>query len=178
MDDIKSYLQYLFTRLFVALFFVILGIRIIESIFGPITFYLSYYTLQYYNPILISSTEFIINEIKLKFIPACIASGAYLLLIILTLMTEMEFRKALKTIAQGFLIILIANLIRIDLLVILLVNNYSDLFNTLHLLIWKTLSTLFVVLLWIILTKINKIENIPIYSDYKKILGIIKEAKR
>ncbi|MEK6952555.1 MAG: pacearchaeosortase [Nanoarchaeota archaeon] len=178
MDNIKPYLQYLFTRLFIALFFVILGVRIIESIFGPITFYLSYYTLKYYNPVLISSTSFIINDIKLNFIPACIASGAYLLLIILTLTTEMSFKKATKIIAQGFLIILIANLIRIDLLIILLVNNYSDLFNTLHLLIWKFISTIFVVLLWIFLTKINKINNIPIYSDYKKILGIVKESKR
>ena len=90
----------------------------------------------------------------------------------------MSFKKATKIIMQGFLLILIANLIRIDLLIILLINNYSDLFNKLHLLIWKFISTLFVVLLWIFLTKINKVEKIPIYSDYKKILGIIKEAKR
>ncbi len=178
MDDIKQYLQKLFTRLFLALFFIIFGIRIIELILGPVTFYLSYLTLQYYSPLLLSSTSFAINNIKLNFIPACVASGAYLLLIILTLTTELPLKKSLKTIAQGFLIILIANLIRIDLLIILLIKNYSSLFETLHLFIWKLLSTVFVVLLWIFLTKYNKIENIPIYSDYRKILEIIKEAKR
>ena len=178
MDETKSYLQYLFTRLFVALFFVLFGILIINKIFGPITFYLSYLTLQYYSPQIISSTSFIINNIKLNFIPACIASGAYLLLMILTLTTELEFKKALKVIAQGFLLILIANLIRITLLILLLINNYSNLFETLHMLIWKLLSTVFVVLLWIFLTKVNKINNIPIYTDFKKVVEILKEAKK
>ena len=178
MDETKSYLQYLFTRLFVALFFVLFGILIINKIFGPITFYLSYLALQYYSPQIISSTSFIINNIKLNFIPACIASGAYLLLMILTLTTELEFKKALKVIAQGFLLILIANLIRITLLILLLINNYSNLFETLHMLIWKLLSTVFVVLLWIFLTKVNKINNIPIYTDFKKVVEILKEAKK
>ncbi|MEK6934322.1 MAG: pacearchaeosortase [Nanoarchaeota archaeon] len=173
-----THLQKLFIRYLFALFFVLLGFKIINTIIGPITFYLSYLTLIYFSPELVSSTSFIINQIKLTFIPACNATGAYVLLIILTLTTGLPLKKYFKLLLQGFFIIFIFNLIRIDLLIYLLINGYSNLFETLHLFIWKILSTIFVVILWIFLTRINKIENIPIYTDYKKILKILKQSKK
>ena len=76
------------------------------------------------------------------------------------------------------LLILIANIIRIDILIIALVKYSSNLFNTLHLFFWKVLSTIYVVILWIFLTKLFKIKEVPIYSDFKEVYEFYKNSKR
>ena len=173
-----NYLQRLFLRLATALFIIIFGLKIIYFIFSPLTFYSSYLTLLPYSPSLISQTSFLIQEYKLNFIPACTAGSAYLLLILLTIFTDIKPKKTLKVIALGSLIIFIANIIRIDILIYTLITYGSELFNTLHLIIWDFVSTIFVVGLWIFLTYYFKIEEIPVYSDFKKILAIYKKSKK
>ena len=164
----------LFFRYLLALIIMIIGLKIIYFFMSPITFYLSYYSIFYLSPILISSNSFSINNITLNFIPACTAASAYLLLILLILTVDIKPKKAFKLILMGFLLILIANIIRIDVLIIALVKYSSNLFNTLHLFFWKMLSTIYVVILWIILTKLFKIKEIPIYSDFKEVLKLYK----
>ncbi len=164
-------------RLSIALLATAFGIKLIYPIISPITFYLSYYSVSFLSPKLINSTSFIINDIRLNFIPACAAASAYILLIILITTVDIKFKKMLKVLIVGSLLILIANIIRIDILIIALVKYGSNLFNTLHLFFWKILSTIYVVILWILLTNWFKIKEIPIYSDFKKVYNFHEKAK-
>lgn len=168
----------LILRYFLAIIFMVLGLPVIYFLLNSLTFYISYYSVSYFSPNLISSTAFIINNVRLNFINACTAGSAYLLLILLTLTVDIKPKKALKVLFTGSLLIFIANIIRIDILIVALIKYGSNLFNTLHLLFWKILSTLFVVFLWILLTKWFKIKEIPIYSDFKHVHKFYKRHKR
>ncbi len=172
-----KYLHRLFLRLAIAIFFMMLGLKIIYFFISPITFYLSYLSLFYYSPAMASTASFIIENHKLNFIPACTAASAYLLLILLTTTVDIDLKKALKVLGLGFFLILTANIIRIDILIIALIESGSGLFETLHLFFWQILSTLYVVALWIFLTKKFKIKDIPVYSDFKRVLEIYKKSK-
>ena len=173
-----KYYKRLIFRYFLALIIMIFGLEIIHSLVSPVTFKLSYLSLFYLSPILTSSTSFLIENYNLNFIPACTAASAYLLLILLTLTTDIKLKKTLKVLLIGSLLILIANIIRIDILIIALIKFNSNLFDTLHLFFWRILSTLYVVILWVLLTKWFKIKEIPIYSDLKKVLKLQKDSKR
>lgn len=164
-------------RLSIALLATAFGIKLIYPIISPITFYFSYYSVSFLSPKLINSTSFAIENITLIFIPACAAASAYILLIILIATVDIKLKKMLNVLIAGSLLILIANIIRIDILIIALVKYSSNLFNTLHLFFWKILSTIYVVLLWIFLTKKFKIKDIPVYTDFKKVLEIYKRSK-
>ena len=157
---------------------MVFGLKIVYFLISSLTFNLSYYSLFYYNPTLVSEASFIIGNHKLNFISACTAASAYLLLALLTLTTDLNLKKSIKVFLLGSVLILIANIIRIDILIIALIEFGSRTFNTLHLFFWKVLSTVYVVLLWIFLTKIFKIKNIPIYTDFKEIYKIYKESKK
>lgn len=69
----------------------------------------------------------------------------------------------------GSLIILIANIIRIEALIIILLKGGQNYFETLHLFIWKILSSVFVAGVWIFLIKKFKIKSVPLISDIKAI---------
>ena len=161
-----------------ALFVMVFGLKIIYFLISPLTFKLSYWSLWYYHPTLISNASFIIQNNKLNFISACTAASAYLLLVLLTLTTKMELKKSVKVFLLGILLIFIANIIRIDVLIITLIEFGSKAFETIHLLFWKILSSIYVVLVWIFLTKIFKIEKIPIYSDSKEIYKLYKRSQK
>lgn len=165
-------------RLILALFFVILGLKLVDLVISPITFYLSYLSLFYLSPVLMDSTSFVIQDVTLRFISACTAGPAYLLLLLLVLFVDLKWKKIIKVFLIGVLLILVANLIRIDILIISLIKYDSTLFNTLHLFFWKVLSTVYVFLLWILLTWWFKIKEIPIYSDIKRFHWHHKESWR
>jgi len=167
-----KYYQNLIIRLVLALIIAIS--QPFYFLFSKPTFYLSYLVTKFYNPIIIDNT-IIINNIKLVFIPACTAASAYLLLALLILTTkDISFKKSIKIFIIGSLAILTANIIRILVLIIILVNLNYNTFQTIHLFFWKILSSIFVVILWIYLTKKYKIKTIPIYSDLKQIINTIK----
>ena len=155
-------------RIIIALLSLLVGYKIIYFLISPLTFYSSYYSLFYLEPIKITSNSFVVNGVKLNFISACAAASAYLLLLLLVLLTDIKLKEALRIFFVGSLLIFAANIIRIDILIITLIKYGSSLFNTLHLLFWKILSTIYVVLLWIFLTKTFKIKEIPIYSDFMR----------
>ncbi|MFH1592762.1 MAG: pacearchaeosortase [Candidatus Woesearchaeota archaeon] len=172
------YRNRLLFRYIAAIAIMAIGTPIIYFLLSPLTFYLSYFSIFYFSPTLIDSTSFLISNIKLNFINACTAASAYLLLILLTLTIDLKPKKTIKILLTGSLIILIANIIRIDILIIALVKYGSNLFNTVHLIFWKVLSTVFVVILWIFLTKLFKIKEIPIYSDFKKVYGFHRASRK
>lgn len=163
-------------RYILLLSLAIFGLKIIYPLISPITFKTSFYSLFYYSPLLLDSTSFSIENFKLNFVPACTAASAYLLLTLLTLGVDLKPKKAIKILLLGSLLIFTANIVRIDILVITLVEFGSRAFDTIHLFFWKILSSIYVVLVWIFLTKYFKIKEIPIYSDFKRILRLYRKS--
>lgn len=145
-------------------------------IFSKPTIYLSYYSLKLlsYNPILVNN-DIIINQAVLTFIPACVATSAYYLLIALVFLTkDLKLKTIIYSIVLGSSLILLFNILRVDILVFILLNFSKNLFDTLHLFIWKFLSGIYVALVWLLLIKIFKIKTIPVYSDVKYLIKKIR----
>ena len=125
------------------------------------------------------SKNIMIDDIKLNFISACIATTAYQLLAILILLTkELSFKKMLKIFVVGSLMILIINVLRILLLSSVYLNYGFGAFKSLHIFLWKGVASIMVFIVWILLIKIFKITAIPIYSDIIYLYQNIKRKKR
>src|SRR3989338_10640462 len=91
--------------------FCFIPVKLLTFILTPITLYLSYLTLIFYNPI-VSGNSLIIRSIPFQFIEVCIASYAYYLIILLTLLTkDISLIVRIKLIAYGSLMILGMNLL-------------------------------------------------------------------
>ncbi|MEK6860987.1 MAG: pacearchaeosortase [Nanoarchaeota archaeon] len=169
-----GYYKKLVLRVLFALLLVIFS-SVIYYIIGPITLYSSYLLLKPFSDAILSGNIINIDGNSLEFIEACAATLAYILLGILILLTYgISLKKGIKLFLIGSLLIFIANLIRIEVLIYILVNYGIDYFNTLHLFIWKIVSSVYVALVWIFLCYKYKIKGIPVYSDLKKIKERIK----
>ena len=136
----------------------------------PVTLYSTYYLLQIFiEPYLVNST-IIINEASFTIIPACTALLAYILLLELILLTRnLPFKLSLKIFLQGALLIFFMNLLRILLLIFIYLYFSKNYFDTIHLVFWHFISTIFVAFVWILLVEKYKIKSIPIYSDIKSL---------
>ena len=134
---------------------------------GPLTLWASFITLKlFYSPALAENT-IIIGSNTLKFIPAYAAVSAYILLALLILLTKnIPISKMIKMFILGSILILVANIIRIDLLIAILIEYGIDYFKTLHLFFWHIVSSVYVFLVWIFLIKKFEIKEIPVYSDF------------
>jgi exosortase/archaeosortase family protein len=162
----KNYLD-IISRLFVAMLFVLA-----KPLYGPsivnISAYLSYIPLKISLGAAISENIITLGLKSIAYVEACAAIGAYMFLGLLILFTRgIAWKLRLKLFGWGSLFILVANIIRIDLLALILVNNGADLFVTLHLFTWKILSGIYVALVWIFLVKKYDIREIPVVGDFK-----------
>lgn len=161
-------------RVLTALFLVIFS-NLIYLIIGPITFYSSYLLLKPFSNVEVEGNLMQVNGKSLEFIEACAATLAYILLGILILLTYgISLKKGIKLFLIGSLLIFVANIIRIEALIYILVNYGLDYFKTLHLFIWKIVSSVYVALVWIFLCYKYKIKGIPVYSDLKRLMKRIK----
>ncbi len=162
-------------RVIIAFAFLLMPIDIFYLLLLKPTLYVSSFFLGSYNPI-ITTDSLIINNVALKFIPACIASLAYLLLLLLVLLTKgLGFKKSIGLFLLGSSIIFAANIARIDILIYVYFEYGKDLFNKLHLLIWDILSSIFVASMWIALSYLFGIKSIPVYDDMTALYSRIKK---
>tara|TARA_Y100000310_G_scaffold133889_1_gene132862 strand:- start:1186 stop:1701 length:516 start_codon:yes stop_codon:yes gene_type:complete len=130
--------------------------------------YLSYIPLNIFLGANLMENVITIGVKSINYVEACAAVGAYIFLGLLILLTRgASVGLRLKLFGIGSLFILIANIIRIDLLAYILVNNNADLFVTLHLLTWKILSGIYVAFVWIFMVKKFNVQEIPIIGDFK-----------
>jgi len=168
----------LITRFIIALFSLIF-FKIYYLIFTPLTVYPIYFLLFLlkYSPILGENTILISSiPLKITIIPACIAGSAYALFTLLLLLTkDITWKKMLKIWLLGSFLILAMNITRLTILIIIFLNFNINYFETLHLFFWKFLSTIYVVFIWIFLTWLFKIKTIPLYSDLKYLIKIMKK---
>jgi exosortase/archaeosortase family protein len=152
---------------------------ILYAIFSPLTLFFSFILLQSfgYNPAVNIATDTImVYGHTLQFIPACTAASAYLLLVLLILLTkDIKISTRIYIFLLGSFLILAMNILRIDILIIILVKYSKDFFNTIHLLFWKIVSTVFVAFVWILLSIIFKVKTIPVVSDIVYLIEIIRK---
>jgi exosortase/archaeosortase family protein len=157
---------------------ILIGIfySIYYTIFKPITLWISFSLIKFLDSsaILINNQIYTTSHI-LTFIDACVAATAYLLLTILILITRgISWKRRLYMFIFGSILILAFNLVRIEILFYFLLNFKYNIFENLHMIIWKFLSTIYVFFVWIYLTKYFRVRQIPIYSDYKYLIKRIK----
>ena len=162
----KKFLDIILRYAILALF-AIGGLWIFYFIFTPLTIYPIYFIFNLFFNTFIDGTTIYTKNFPIEIIKACVAGSAYYLLLIFNLSTpEIKFKQRFKMIFFAFLIFLIVNIIRIFILSLLYINN-SSLFEMMHILSWYAGSVLFVILIWFIQVKLNKIREIPVYSDLK-----------
>jgi len=139
-------------------------------IIKPITLYSLFLIFLPFNTTL-KNSSIIINNTEFNLIPACIAITAYILLAVLILLTkDLTIKTTIKLFLIGSLLILVANLIRISILILLWVYKNIYLFNTIHLFFWKFVASIYVAFVWIFLIKKYKIKSIPLIDDYKYLI--------
>jgi len=169
---------FLISRYLITLIFTIIGASLFHYLFKPLTVYPSFFLLDlFYDVVLegivLNFPEFIAN---VHIVEACIAGSGYLLLLILSLTTPMKIKKRLQSLLFLFSSFLTINILRIFIFSIIFLH-WMTVFNILHMATWYFLSAVFVFVLWIVNINIFKIKEIPVYTDFKFLLGIIKKGK-
>ncbi len=149
----------------------VLSISLFTIILLPLTLYASYVLSLPFLSVSLSENTLIFDSGMFTFIPACAATLAYVLLLFLIFLTsEISFAKGIKMFFLGSAIIFIMNLIRILFLIYLYINFGGNYFESIHLILWHFVSTIFVAGVWIFLVEFYEIKSIPIVSDIKIII--------
>ncbi len=144
------------------------GLFIFYFIFTPLTVYPVYFLLDlFFDAVLLSKTNILVNNLPIELISACIAGAAYYLLLVLNLSTsKIKLKTRINAIIFSFIAFLILNILRIFVLSLLAVTGFAY-FNVTHTVFWYGFSTIIVVAIWFAEVKIYKIKEIPFYSDIK-----------
>jgi exosortase/archaeosortase family protein len=166
----KKFLSIILRYLFLALI-AIPGFDFFYFIFLPLTKFPVFYLLNFfYEPIVFGNAIFILGK-SIEIVNACVAGSAYYFLLILNLSTpNIKWTKRIKMVFFGFLTFLGINILRIFILSIMYLND-SQFFDFTHKLFWYLGSTLFIVVIWFVQVRKNKVKSIPFYSDLKYIYG-------
>lgn len=153
-------------RAFLALF-VVLFRDVFSQAIVSFSAFVSYLSLSPFGADL-NGNIISIGTKAINYVEACAAVGAYVFLALLILLTQgIDLKKGIQMFLTGALLILIANIVRIDILAYLLVKNNINLFLTLHMLTWKLLSGVYVAFVWIFLVRKYNVNEIPLVSDFK-----------
>jgi len=149
------------------------GLWLFYTIFTPLTVYPVHFILGlFYNSIMLTSATFLVNDVPIELIKACIAGSAYYLLLIFNLSTPgIKIKTRINAILFSFAAFLVLNIIRIIILSSLAVSG-SPYLDVTHSLFWYGLSTFIVVGIWFAEVKMFKIKEIPLYSDLKSIYKV------
>lgn len=142
---------------------------IFYKIFTPLTIYPVKWLLGiFYSTTLIPTNIILLNNsVPLEIISSCVAGSAYYLLLMLNLFTpSIKLKKRIYMLLSAFGVFLLINIIRIFVLGVLLLKNFSA-FDVTHKILWYGMSTLFVVGIWFYQVKIFRVKEIPLYSDIK-----------
>ncbi len=143
------------------------------NFFFKATIYSSEFILSlFYETFIIENKIVFLNKI-IEIVPACVGLSAYFLLLILNLSIPMNFKTRVKSILFSVLLLFLLNIFRIFLLAVLFIKDYTY-FNILHKVFWYLLSTIFVIAIWFLTTKLFKIKSIPIYTDFRFLMSVIK----
>lgn len=150
----------------------IISYKILQQIIFYLTINITTISLSLINnDVFLIDDSLSYNGFFVKLIPACAATSAYYLLLLLVCFTkDINLNKRLKIFFYGSLIIFIINSIRIISLVLILDKYSYSLFKATHLFFWSVIASVLVALIWIYFIKKYKIKSIPVYSDLKYLL--------
>ena len=151
---------------------ILIPYSLLSYLITPLTMHLSYFILKLFGEnIVLLPPLMLINEVIVKFVPACAAISAYYLLMLLVLLT-MDIKPVvrLKMFFLGSLLILLINIFRIILLLIILSHYNYNLFESVHMFFWTLIGSLFVAMIWIFLVKRYDVKSVPIFSDLNYLL--------
>ncbi len=141
---------------------------LIYAIIGPITLQISQGILNLFTETILRGNLLYVGGKTLEFIPSCAAISAYILLGILILLTRgINIKTRIVMALYGSVLILAANILRIEVLIYVLLQWGKNYFDTLHLFIWQIVSSMYVALVWVYLTWRFKVKGIPLYSDMR-----------
>ncbi|UCD20749.1 MAG: pacearchaeosortase [archaeon] len=146
-------------------------------IFKPLTIWLSYGILSlFFTKVMVAGNLIFVNQVSVEIIPACVGGSAYLLLVLLNLLTpNLKFIKRIWIFLLASTMFLVLNLIRLNISIAFLEAGNNLFFKT-HIVFWYV-SIAFVVLIWFLCIKIFKIKDVPVYSDIKRILKSVKKHR-
>jgi len=177
MKQDKSRIICIFLRYLLVSFMVLFGSSIFYILFTQLTVQPVYFFLNFIYGAMLNGSTILVNNFEIEIVGSCVAASAYLLLLILNFSTpNIKPLKRISLLFFSFLPFLLINILRIILFSVLLVNQFQF-FDLVHQIFWYGLSTLFVVAIWFLLVKINKIKDIPFYSDLKFLLNFSKASK-
>ena len=166
-------------RYILLIFLGIGNLFIIYYLFTPLTVYPVHWILNLFYKAIFNpfSRTIFIGNYQIELINACIAGAAYYLLLILNLSTKMASKQRVYSLIYSILALLALNIARIVILSVLLVNDFLF-FDFTHKLFWYALSIVFVIAIWFSSVYFFKIKNIPVYSDLRNLLGLIKVIRK
>jgi len=153
---------------------VVFSLPTMYFIFKPVTLGLSVFFLSIFFKEVSFSLNFIhVGSFSFELISACIAGSAYLLLLLLNLLTPgIKFYKRIFLFLVSAGIFLVLNVIRLIVSISIFISR-NELFNETHLVFWYA-SVFFVVIIWFLCVLIFKIREVPVYSD---IIQLVKTMK-
>ena len=154
------------------------GVVVFRGVFSPVVVYLSlwlsYLPLALFFGASLSGNVIFLWGKSIEYVEVCSALGAYVLLLVLILLTKnIGFWRGFKMFFLGAFLILLANILRIDVLMYLFARNNVDLFITLHLITWQLLSGVYVALVWIFLVWKFNVKEVPIISDLRELKKLL-----
>jgi exosortase/archaeosortase family protein len=172
----QSKILELFIRYFLIILIGLNNFYILYIFLTPLTVYVTNTALSVFTATSLVGNAIYINGLIIEIIPACVAGAAFYLLLILALSTaDISLKTRFKVIATTFAIFFVLNIARI--LILVQITNTPH-FEIIHWIFWHLISTVFVVGTWFAVVKLYKIESIPIYSDIKYLLSLIKSIKK
>jgi exosortase/archaeosortase family protein len=146
--------------------------------FTPLTMQASAFLLKFFYDVEVYINAIVVNSNIISMVKACVAGAAYYLLLILNLTTTgIKFRKRIAIFVFDAIMFFALNVIRIAILVIMQVNNLAW-FDVTHKIFWYGISTVYVVLIWLLTISLFKIKEIPVYSDFRLLLKQAKFSRR
>ncbi len=162
---------YLLALRYLILLGLMFSLPLIYAILTPITIKLLVFLLKpFYNNVAMLGNIMVINyKYFIQIIPACIAGAAYLLLLILNLTIAMPLKKRVLSLLFSIFALFIINMLRLFIFSFLYTSGFPF-FDFTHKLVWYVLSTIFVIGIWFLTTKIFSIKEIPVYTDIKYII--------
>lgn len=135
-------------------------------LFTVATIQTSAFLLRFFYPVEVYGSAILVENSIISMVKACVAGAAYYLLLILNLTTsKIRFRKRILVFLFDALLFFVLNTARISLLAVMQARNLA-VFDITHKIFWYGISTIYVVLIWLLTIKIFRIKEIPVYSDF------------
>lgn len=175
MNKIRKSIIFLFLRYLTILLFGIGGGIIFYKIFLFPTVFFSGKLLSFFSDTYFIDDFIFFKDIPIEISKACVAAAAYYLFFILSFSFPLKINKRIKILLFNWGVFFLVNVLRIVLMSLLIEGEF---FDKVHMFVWNFLSTIFVVGIWFLSTKIFKIKEIPFYNDFVFLKSFLKISKK